>query len=79
LYEIQPQRYIFPKAMHAGVFFALTCGMLVQGKGVYGVAYASIFASVAYVSAIIYSNSVAQGAVLRWQTHPAALLESAKS
>jgi len=79
LYEIQPQRYIFPKAMHAVVFFALACGMLVQGKGMYGVAYASIFASLAYVSAIIYSNSVAQGSVLRWQTHPAALLESAKS
>ncbi len=79
LYEIQPQRYVFPKAVHASVFFALTCGMLVQGKGLYGVAYASIFASLAYVSAIIYSNSVAQGSVLRWQTHPAALLESAKS
>jgi O-antigen/teichoic acid export membrane protein len=79
LYEIQPQRYIFPKAIHAAVFFAAACGMLVQGKGVYGVAYASIFASIAYVSAIIYSNSVAQGAVLRWQTHPTGLLESAKS
>jgi O-antigen/teichoic acid export membrane protein len=38
LYEIQPQRYIFPKALHAGVFFALACGMLVQGKGLYCVA-----------------------------------------
>jgi len=66
LYKLQPQRYVLPKALHAGAFFAVAWWLAVEGKGTYGIAIASIAGSVIYVGAILYVNFCAERP--RWQT-----------
>ncbi|ULA64991.1 MAG: conserved membrane protein of unknown function [Nitrospira sp.] len=60
LYKLQPQRYVFSKALHACVFFLTSWWLLSGGQGVYGVAIASIGGGGAYVGAILYANASSQ-------------------
>lgn len=62
LYKLQPQRYVLPKALHAGAFFVVAWWLAVEGKGTYGIAIASIAGSVIYVGAILYVNFCAERA-----------------
>lgn len=62
LYKLQPQRYVLPKALHAGAFFVVAWWLAVEGKGTYGIAIASIAGSVIYVGAILYVNLCAERA-----------------
>lgn len=62
LYKLQPQRYVLPKALHAGAFFVVAWWLAVEGKGAYGIAVASIAGSVIYVGAILCVNLCAERA-----------------
>lgn len=65
LYELQPQRYVFPKVIYAASF-VLISWLLVDGHGMYGVAIASLLGSIVYVCAVLYANAFFPGADARW-------------
>lgn len=69
LYKLQPQRYVLPKALHAGAFFVVAWWLAAAGKGTYGIAVASIAGSVIYVGAILYVNLCAERARVHAPDH----------
>lgn len=78
LYKLQPQRYVFPKALHACVFFLISWWLLIEGQGVYGVAIASIGGGSVYVCAILYANAFSQARDVRWRLPIPSRFESGK-
>jgi O-antigen/teichoic acid export membrane protein len=59
LYKLQPQRYVFPKALHACTFLLVAWWLVKEGKGTHGIAIASIAGSLIYDGSILYVNASA--------------------